>query len=53
MISSDLLEVLGLTDRIVVMRGGRIAGEFSRAQATEEKIIACASGVGEECCATE
>jgi ABC-type sugar transport system ATPase subunit len=49
MISSDLLEVLGLTDRIVVMRGGRIAGEFSRAQATEEKIIACASGVGEEC----
>jgi len=53
MISSDLLEVLGLTDRIVVMRGGRIAGEFSRAQATEEKIIACASGVGEECCATQ
>jgi len=50
MISSDLLEVLGLSDRILVMRGGRIAGEYSRAQANEEKVIACASGVGEECC---
>jgi len=53
MISSDLLEVLGLSDRILVMRGGRIAGEYTRAQATEEKVIACASGVGQECCATE
>jgi ABC-type sugar transport system ATPase subunit len=50
MISSDLLEVLGLSDRILVMRGGRIAGEYSRAQATEENVIACASGVGADAC---
>ena len=48
MISSDLLEILGLSDRILVMRGGRLAGEFSAADATEEKIIACAAGVAEE-----
>ena len=48
MISSDLLEILGLSDRILVMRTGRVAGEFSAAEATEEKIIACAAGVAEE-----
>ncbi len=46
MISSDLLEILGLSDRVLVMRNGKIAGEFSRENATEENIIACASGVG-------
>jgi ABC-type sugar transport system ATPase subunit len=46
MISSDLPEVLGMSDRILVMRGGRIAGEFD-AGASEEEIIACAAGVGE------
>jgi ABC-type sugar transport system ATPase subunit len=51
MISSDLLEILGLSDRILVMRGGRIAGEFTSQQATEEKVIAVASGVGQECAA--
>ena len=51
MISSDLLEILGLSDRILVMRGGRIAGEFTSQQATEEKVIAVASGVGQECVA--
>jgi ABC-type sugar transport system ATPase subunit len=49
LISSDLLEILGLADRILVMRQGRIAGEFARREATEENIIACASGVGQEC----
>ena len=48
MISSDLLEILGLSDRILVMRSGRLAGEFSASEATEEKIIACAAGVAEE-----
>jgi len=48
MISSDLLEILGLSDRILVMRTGRVAGEFPAAEATEEKIIACAAGVAEE-----
>jgi ABC-type sugar transport system ATPase subunit len=49
LISSDLLEILGLADRILVMRQGRIAGEFARSEATEENVIACASGVGQEC----
>ncbi len=48
LISSDLLEILGLADRIIVMRQGGIAGEFARREATEENIIACAAGVGLE-----
>jgi ribose transport system ATP-binding protein len=42
MISSELPEILGLSDRILVMRDGRICGEFDRAEATEEKILNCA-----------
>jgi len=42
MISSELPEVLGMSDRILVMREGRICGEFARADATEEKILNCA-----------
>ncbi|HHV94505.1 MAG TPA: sugar ABC transporter ATP-binding protein [Firmicutes bacterium] len=49
MISSDLPEVLGLSDRILVMREGRIVGEFSGEEATEEKVIACATGVAMAC----
>jgi L-arabinose transport system ATP-binding protein len=41
-ISSELPEVLGLADRIVVMQGGRITGQLSRAEATEEKVLALA-----------
>jgi ribose transport system ATP-binding protein len=39
MISSELPEILGMSDRILVMRGGRICGEFTRAVATEENIL--------------
>ena len=39
MISSDLPEMLALADRIIVMRQGRITGELTRAEATEEKIM--------------
>lgn len=46
MISSELPEVLGLSDRILVMRDGRLVGGFRSDEATEEKIIACATGVG-------
>jgi ribose transport system ATP-binding protein len=42
MISSELPEVLGMSDRILVMREGRITGEFSRAEATQEKILRAA-----------
>jgi len=46
MISSDLPEILGLSDRIIVMREGRIASELSRAEATEDNILALAAGAG-------
>ncbi len=42
LISSEMPEVLGLCDRILVMRGGRLTGEFDRAEATQEKILAAA-----------
>ncbi len=38
-ISSELPELLGLADRIVVMQGGRITGELDRGEATEESIL--------------
>ncbi len=41
-ISSELPEVLGLGDRIIVMKEGRIAGELPRGEATEEKVLALA-----------
>jgi len=43
-ISSDLPEVLTLADRVIVMAQGRVAGELSRAEATEEQIVHLASG---------
>jgi ABC-type sugar transport system ATPase subunit len=42
-ISSDLPEVLALADRIVVMREGRVRGELTRAEASEEAIMRLAS----------
>jgi ribose transport system ATP-binding protein len=44
-ISSELPEILGMSDRVLVMREGRLVGEFSRAEATEEKLLACAAGI--------
>ncbi len=44
MISSELPEILGMSDRILVMRGGRVACEFDAAEATQEKILECALG---------
>ena len=39
LISSDLPEVLRMSDRILVMREGRLAGELTRAEATEERVM--------------
>jgi ABC-type sugar transport system ATPase subunit len=44
MISSDLTEVLGMADRIVVMREGRTAGTLDRRDATAERVMALATG---------
>lgn len=38
MISSELPEILGMSDRVLVMRGGRIVDEFTRAEATPEAV---------------
>ncbi|HOZ49146.1 MAG TPA: sugar ABC transporter ATP-binding protein [Candidatus Hydrogenedentes bacterium] len=44
MISSELPEVLGMCDRILVMHEGRLAGELSRSEATQERIMRLATG---------
>ena len=43
MISSELPEILGMSDRILVMREGRLTGHFSRAEATQEQLMAAAA----------
>jgi len=43
MISSELPEVLGMSDRIIVMHEGRMTAQFTRAEATQEKIISAAT----------
>ncbi len=45
LISSELPEILGMSDRSLVMREGRLVGEFTRAQASEESLLASAAGV--------
>jgi inositol transport system ATP-binding protein len=45
MISSELPEVLGMSDRILVMHEGDKIGELSRAEATQEKILQMATGM--------
>jgi ABC-type sugar transport system ATPase subunit len=44
MISSDLPEILGISDRIIVMKDGKIAGELHRNEASEDKVITLAAG---------
>jgi ABC-type sugar transport system ATPase subunit len=45
LISSELPEILGMSDRILVMRDGVLAGEAIRGEATEERLVAMAAGV--------
>ncbi len=47
LISSELPEILGICDRSLVMREGRLVGEFNRAQANEEILLASAAGVNQ------
>ncbi|MCA1625465.1 MAG: xylose ABC transporter ATP-binding protein [Acidobacteria bacterium] len=44
MVSSELPEVMGLSDRILVLHEGRLTGEFTRTEATAEKVMARATG---------
>jgi rhamnose transport system ATP-binding protein len=45
MISSELPEVLGMADRVLVVREGRLVAEFGRAEADEERVVLAATGV--------
>lgn len=47
MVSSEMPELLGMSDRILVIHEGRLTGEFNREEATQEKILAAAMGVDE------
>ncbi len=44
LVSSELPEVLGMSDRVLVLHEGRVTGEFTRAAATPEDVMACATG---------
>ena len=44
LVSSELPEVLGLSDRVMVLHEGRVTGEFVRKEATPEKVMAAATG---------
>jgi ABC-type sugar transport system ATPase subunit len=44
MISSELPEIMGMSDRIIVMRDGHLVAEFSRAEATQENVGAAMMG---------
>ncbi|MBK6587306.1 MAG: xylose ABC transporter ATP-binding protein [Acidobacteria bacterium] len=44
LVSSELPEVLGLSDRVIVLHEGKVTGEFTRDEATPEKVMAAATG---------
>jgi D-xylose transport system ATP-binding protein len=44
LVSSELPEVLGLSDRVIVLHEGKLTGEFIRSEATAEKVMAAATG---------
>jgi rhamnose transport system ATP-binding protein len=48
MISSELPEVLGMADRVIVLFEGRVAAEFPRSEASEVSIMRAAAGFGSE-----
>ncbi len=48
MVSSDLMEVLNVSDRILVVYGGGVSGELAAADATEESVMRLATGVAKE-----
>lgn len=45
MLTSDMMELIGLSDRVLVFYEGRITSELKRGEATEEKIMLAASGM--------
>jgi D-xylose transport system ATP-binding protein len=47
LVSSELPELMGMSDRILMLHEGRVGGEFTRAEATPEKLLAAAMGQGQ------
>lgn len=47
MVSSEIPEIMGMSDRVIVMREGRIVGRFERADLTAEKLVRAAAGIVE------
>ena len=47
MVSSEIPEILGMSDRVIVMREGRMVAEVSGAQMTPEALVRAAAGIGE------
>jgi ABC-type sugar transport system ATPase subunit len=47
-ISSELPEVISLAERIIVLRGGRVAGEVPRAQATQDGLLRLMAGLADD-----
>lgn len=45
MISSDMEELLGMSDRILVLSEGRVSGELTKEQFTQENVLTLASGM--------
>ncbi|WP_137157294.1 sugar ABC transporter ATP-binding protein [Rhizobium sp. FKL33] len=47
MVSSEIPEILGMADRVIVMREGRIVGEYARDGLTAETLVRAAAGIGD------
>ena len=45
MVSSDMEELIGMSERIVVLHEGKMTGELMRSEVTQEKVLALASGM--------
>ena len=45
MVSSDMEEILGMSDRIIVLHDGMVAGELQRSQFSQENVLQLASGL--------
>jgi rhamnose transport system ATP-binding protein len=48
MVSSEIPEIMGMSDRVIVMREGRIAAEYPREGLTAEKLVRAAAGIKEQ-----
>jgi rhamnose transport system ATP-binding protein len=47
MVSSEIPEILGMSDRVIVMREGRIAAELTGPDMTPERLVRAAAGIPE------